>query len=89
MGKLWSNNYIKYKSDGDRNKTLSTEEYLNKVRPYLKDIIRYLKKSDTQKIQLLIAINFMTSKYNEKEFAMHSKSANVEVMINDKEDEVL
>ena len=47
MGKLWSNNYIKYKSDGDRNKTLSTEEYLNKVRPYLKDIIRYLKKSDT------------------------------------------
>ena len=47
IGKLWSDYYIKYKSDGERNKTLSTEEYLNKVRPYLKDIIRYLKKYDT------------------------------------------
>ena len=25
-------------SNGDRNKTLSTEEYLNKIRPYLKNI---------------------------------------------------
>ena len=28
------------------NKTLSVEEYLNKIRPYLKDIINDLKKSD-------------------------------------------
>ena len=31
MGKLWSNNYIKYKSDGDRNKTLSTKSILIKL----------------------------------------------------------
>ena len=29
---------IEYESNGDRNKTLSVEEYLNKVWPYLKDI---------------------------------------------------
>ena len=29
---------------------LSVEEYLNKIRPYLKDIINNLKKSDTRKI---------------------------------------
>ena len=36
-----SNNYIEYKSKGDR-KTLSVEEYLDKTRPYLKDIINNL-----------------------------------------------
>ena len=29
---FWSINYIKYKGNGDRNKTLSVEEYLNKIR---------------------------------------------------------
>ena len=29
------------------NKTLSVVEYLNKIRPYLKDILNYLRKSDT------------------------------------------
>ena len=47
VGIFWSNNYIEYESNGDRNKTLSVEEYLNKIRPYLKDIINTLKKSDT------------------------------------------
>ena len=54
------NKYIEYKSQGDR-KTLQ-EEYLNKIKPYLKDIINDLKKSDTWKIQLTITINFISSK---------------------------
>ena len=32
---------------------------LNKIRPYFKDILNNLKKSDTWKIQLTIAINFI------------------------------
>ena len=43
---FWSNNYIEYENNGDRNKTLSVEEYLNKIRPYLKDIINNVKKTD-------------------------------------------
>ena len=39
-------------------------------------------------IQLMIAINFMASKDNEEERVMHSKSDNIEIMINDKADEV-
>ena len=31
-------------------KTLSVEEYLNNIRPYLKDIINNIKKSDTWKV---------------------------------------
>ena len=39
VGNFHSNNYIEYENNGGRNKTLSTEEYLNKIRPYWKDII--------------------------------------------------
>ena len=35
VSNFWSNNYIEYKSSRDRNKTLSVEEYLNKIRSYL------------------------------------------------------
>ena len=35
------------------------EEYLNNIRPYLKDIIDDLIKSETWKIILTIAINFL------------------------------
>ena len=52
ISNFWSNNYIQYESNGDRNKTLSVEEYLNNISQYLKDIIiNILKKSDTKKIQ--------------------------------------
>ena len=68
---IWSNN-IKYKSSGDRNKTLSVREYLDKVRPYLKDIINDLKQSDTWKIQLTITISFISSvDDNDEKRVMH------------------
>ena len=78
---------IKYKSNSDRNKTLSVEEYIKKIRPYLKDI-NNLKKSDTWKIQLKIANNFNSAINNDEERVMHSKSDNIEIMINDEADEV-
>ena len=43
---VWSNNYIECENTGDSNKTLSVDKYLNKIRPYLKDILNDLKKSD-------------------------------------------
>ena len=60
VSNVWSNNYIEYESSGDRNKTLSVKEYVNKTRSYLKDIIYNLKKSGTWKIQLTIANNFIS-----------------------------
>ena len=44
VSKFWSNNTIEYKSNSDRNKALSVEEYLNIIRPYQKDIMNNLKK---------------------------------------------
>ena len=65
---------------------LSVEEYLNKTRPYLKDIINNLEKTDTWKIQLTIVNNFISSTDNDEE---HSKSDNIEIMINDEADKVI
>ena len=89
MSNFWSNNYIEYKSNGDRNKTLSVEEYLTKIRPCLKDIINNLKKSNTWKIQLTIANNFISSIQNDEECVMHSKSNKIKNMINNEADEVI
>ena len=33
------NNYIKYRSNGDKHENLSPEEYLNMIRPYLRGLI--------------------------------------------------
>ena len=74
VSNFWSNNYIEYKNNGDRNKILSTEEYLDKITPYLKDIINDPKQTDTWKIQLTIIINFISTKDdNDEEHIMHSK----------------
>ena len=65
------------------------EEYVNKIRRYLKDIIYNLKKSDTMKVQLTIASKLISSLDNDEERVMHSKSDNIEIMINNEADEVI
>ena len=82
-------NCIEYESSGDRNRALSAEEYLNKISPYLKGIINNLKKSDTWKIPLTIANNFTSSRYDDEERAIHLKSNNIEILINDETEEVI
>ena len=64
---FWNNNCIKYESNRDKNSNLSLDEYLNKTKPYLPNIIIDLQNSDTWKIQLTIAINFISSKHVEEE----------------------
>ena len=85
-----SNNYIECESNGDRNKTLSVEENLYKIRPYLRDITNVLKQSDTWKIQLTITLNFISSKDdNDEGCVMHSKSDNIEIMISNETDKII
>ena len=56
VSNFWNNNYIKYESNSDKNKNLLLDEYLYKIESYLRNIIIYLKYSDTWKIQLTIEI---------------------------------
>ena len=55
----------------------------------MKDIIIDLEKSDTLKIQLVTAINFVSSKDNDEELVMHLKSNNVDFIYYDQDDEVI
>ena len=86
---FWNDNYIEHESSGDRNKNQSVKEYLDKLKPYLRDIIINLQKSDAWNIQLTNAINFVSSKYVDEERVMHSKSNNIEFMLNDNANEVV
>ena len=56
VSKFYSNNHVEYESIGDRNKTLSVEEYFNETRSHLKNVINNLKNSDTWKIQLVLSV---------------------------------
>ena len=62
LGSFWITSYIEYESNGTRNKTLYVKEYLDEINPHLKDIINNLKSSDTFKIELTRAINFVSCK---------------------------
>ena len=69
--------YIDLKSNNDGNKTLPVKEYLCETRPYLKDIISHLQKSDICIIQLMIAITFVPSTDTNEQREMHSRSDNI------------
>ena len=88
VSNFWNNNYIEHERNIDRSKTLSVEEYLNNIRPYLIDI-NNLKKSDKWKIQLTVPNNFNSFIDNEEERVMNSKSDNLEIKINDEADEFI
>ena len=81
VGNLWNNNYVEYESNGDRNKNLSIKQYLDEIKPCLRDKIFDLQNSDTWKIQLTIAIKFISSKDAEEEGVMHSKNDNIKFTI--------
>ena len=46
----FNSNYIEYESKGDKNKTLSIKEYLNIIRPYLREIINDHKTQGEWKV---------------------------------------
>ena len=67
VSNFWNNNYIEYEINGDRNRNLSLDKYLNKIESHLRNIIIDLQNSDTCKIELTIAINFIYSNNAEEE----------------------
>ena len=68
---------IEYENNGDKNRTLPLDEYLNKIKTFLRNILIDVQSSDTCQTQLAIAINFISSKDTEEECVMHSTSNNI------------
>ena len=46
VSNFWNNNYIEYESNSNKSTNLSLAEYLNKIKPYLSNIIINLQNSD-------------------------------------------
>ena len=40
LNNFWNNNYTDYKSNGNKNKAVSVEEYIHKIISYLKDTLQ-------------------------------------------------
>ena len=66
IGNAFSSNYIEYKSNRDKDKTLSIKDYLDEIKPYLSDIINDHKTQGEWKIHLTMAINFFILKILKK-----------------------
>ena len=84
----YNNNYIEYKSEGDKLSTI--EEYLDLIKPYLKELINDHKKKGEWKIQLTTQINFISLRPGSDETrVMHTKSVNEEFMNGSDIDEII
>ena len=83
------NNYIEYTSEGDDYNNLSPEEYLDIIRPYLKDLINNHSQSGEWKTQLLILNRRISSKNFEETCFVYSASNNIEIFRGRDTDEVI
>ena len=99
----FNDNYIEYESRGEKDKNLSPKEYLDMIRPYLRDMINnhktLLKGSLVKifdnnlhgewKIQLTMQINFVSPLDPGEICTMDSKSKNIKILMNIETDNIL
>ena len=84
----FNNYYLEYRSEG--NDSLSFEEYLNLIKPYLNDLINTHKNKGEWKIQLTAQINFISLRPSSDETRiMRKRSVNEEFMDGSNIDEVI
>ena len=75
----YNNNYIQYRSKGDR--ILALKEYLALIEQYLRELINDYKSKGELKVQLIPNINFISVKPGSDEtHIMHTRSDNKEIM---------
>ena len=84
----YNNNYIEYRSEGDR--ILTVEEYIALIEPYLGELINDYKSKGEWKFQLTAQFNFISLRPGSDETrVMHSKSDNEEFMNGSDTDEII
>ena len=83
----FDNNYLEYMSNG--NDSLSFNEYLELIKPYLYDLINVYKAKGEWKLQLSAEISFVSQKPGSDENrVMYTRSIPVEFMIGSETEEV-
>ena len=64
-----------------KTKLYSLTIYLDKIEPYSNDLIDNQKSQGEWKIQLTMALNFISSEDSDETRTMHAKSGNIEILI--------
>ena len=82
-------NYIEYESKGGKDKNLSPKEYLDMIRPYLRDMINDHKTRREWKIQLTMRINFISLENSKETRTMYTKSLDIEIMMGSETDDII
>ena len=85
----FSDNFVEYKSDSKKDKSISISGYLNNIREHLRKLINDKKKSGGWKIQLVLKIKIICSKNFNETRDMYSKSDNFEIMMGVDTNEVI
>ena len=78
---------IKFKREGTED--LSMGQYLEYVRPYLRDMTNNFKKSDKRKLQLTMKPKFMLLTDSNEKRMLHTENDNVENMFSKDADEII
>ena len=81
ISSAFSDNFVEYKSDSKKDKSISIVRYLNNIREHLRKLINDKRKKGEWKIQLIMKIIFVSSKKFNDTRDVHSKSDNVEIMM--------
>ena len=76
----FDDSYVEYKSDSKKDKSISIARYLSNIRENLKKLIEDKKKGGEWKIQLIMKINFISSKNFIESRDMYCKSDNFEIV---------
>ena len=71
---------MEYENRGDRDRNLSLEDYLNTIRPFLKNMINNHKTYGEWKIQFIMWINFISSLDTDELRVTYTKSNNAEII---------
>ena len=83
----FDNNYLEYMSNG--NNSLSFNEYLELIKPYLYDLINVYKAKGEWKLQLSAEISFVSQKPDSNEIhIMYTRSTPEEIIIGCETEEV-
>ena len=84
----YNNNYIQYKSKGD--KILTLKEYFALIERYLRELINYYKNKGEWKLQLIAVISFISLKPGSDETrVLHTRSNNEEFVNGSDTDEII
>ena len=78
--RAFNGNYLLCETNGNEDGLLYIHEYLDKIRPYLRDLIDFYNTKGEWKVQLSMAITFVSCINPNQVQLMHLKSDNVETM---------